>query len=153
MNSTPPSVSSGRSTPSSGSRDVAVLLDTSAYSAAMRGHADLQEALRASDDVRVNAVVVGELRAGFARGQRRRRNETLLSSFLGSPSVTVHSLDGDTADCYAAILHALFVAGTPITTNDVWIAATAMQYGLRLLTTDRDFLHVSQVRVELFETR
>lgn len=42
-------------------------------------------------------------------------------------------------------------AGTPIGTNDIWVAASAMQYGVRLLTADRDFLRVPQIRVELVE--
>jgi predicted nucleic acid-binding protein len=35
--------------------------------------------------------------------------------------------------------------------NDVWLAATAMQHGLRVLTLDRHFLDIPQVLVELFE--
>lgn len=128
---------------------MAILLDTSAYSAALRGNSDVQAILRANDDVRMSAVIVGELRAGFARGQHVRRNETLLGSFLSKPSVTIHVVDSDTADCYVTILNGLFAAGTPIGTNDIWIAATAMQHGLRLVTTDRDFLRVAQIRADV----
>jgi len=38
-------------------------------------------------------------------------------------------------------------AGTPIPTNDVWIAATAMQHGLGVLTTDAHFTRIRQVAV------
>lgn len=137
---------------SSGSDVAGILLDTSAYSGAFRGVAAVQAALRAADDVRMSPIVIGELRAGFASGQHRRRNETLLSSFLAKPSVSILPVDLDTADCYATIVSSLRSAGTPIGTNDIWIAASAMQYGLRLLTVDRDFLHVKQVRVDLVET-
>jgi predicted nucleic acid-binding protein len=41
--------------------------------------------------------------------------------------------------------------GTSIPTNDIWIAASAMQYGLRLLTADRHFLKVPQIIVDFFE--
>jgi predicted nucleic acid-binding protein len=40
-------------------------------------------------------------------------------------------------------------AGTPVADHDLWIAATAMQYGLRLLTLDTDFLKISQIVVDL----
>lgn len=129
----------------------AVLLDTSAYSHAMRGHRALVQLLRTVDEIHVSAIVIGELRAGFRRGSRRTKNESNLTTFLSSPRVVRFSVDEETADCYAAVLDSLRAAGTPITTNDVWISATAMQHGHRLVTTDRDFLHVRQIRVELFD--
>jgi predicted nucleic acid-binding protein len=48
-------------------------------------------------------------------------------------------------------LDALRRAGTPIPTHVIWIAATAMQYGLRVLTADRHYLQVSQVIVDYLE--
>ena len=36
-------------------------------------------------------------------------------------------------------------AGTPIGSNDVWIAAGAMQHGLPILTSDTDFQKIPQV--------
>lgn len=34
--------------------------------------------------------------------------------------------------------------------NDIWIAASAMQHGLPILTSDRDFQNISQVIVRHF---
>jgi predicted nucleic acid-binding protein len=33
-------------------------------------------------------------------------------------------------------------------TNDVWIAASAMQYGLKVLTTDRHYIEIPQIITE-----
>ena len=33
-------------------------------------------------------------------------------------------------------------------TNDVWIAASAMQYGLKVLTTDKHYIEVPQIITE-----
>lgn len=55
----------------------------------------------------------------------------------------------ETAEHYAIIVHDLRKKGTPITTNDLWIAASALQYDLVLLTTDTDFLKVNQIRTKL----
>lgn len=41
--------------------------------------------------------------------------------------------------------------GTPVPINDIWIAATAAQHGLRLLTLDRHFRQVPQVMVDFVE--
>ncbi len=128
-----------------------VLLDTSAYSAFMRGDEAVVRALREAEAIGINAIILGEMLAGFRRGQHRSRNEADLRRFLSSPRVTILEIDDETAERYATILESLWRAGTPIATNDLWIAASAMQYGLRLLTLDRDFTKVPQILVELYE--
>ena len=125
-----------------------VILDTSAYSAFMRGVEGVKLALQRADEVYVNPIILGELRAGFLRGANREKNEGELRAFLSSPRVSILSMDEDTGDRYAVIRNALWRAGTPIPANDIWVAATAMQYGLRVLTTDSHYLHVKQVIVD-----
>lgn len=122
-----------------------VLLDTSAYSALMNGQTAAAEVVREAEEVYLNAIVVGELLSGFARGHRRQRNEQQLGEFLGEPRVNVIDVDDDTAVRYAAIHGVLRAAGTPIPTNDMWIAASAMQHGLRLLTLDHHFEKIPQI--------
>jgi len=99
-------------------------------------------------EIVVNPIVLGELQAGFLAGAHRRRNDNELRVFLNSPRVSVAAIDSETAFRYAEIWHFLRKAGTPIPTNDIWIAATAMQYGLRLLTTDGHYRQVVQILVE-----
>src|SRR3989338_169188 len=125
-----------------------LLLDTSAYSAFMRGHGEIKLALQEADEICLNVVVLGELLAGFMRGKRRRRNEGDLKTFLGSTRVRILDVNEETAERYAVILDSLWRAGTPIPTNDIWIAATAMQHGLHLLTTDAHYREVSQIIVD-----
>jgi predicted nucleic acid-binding protein len=127
-----------------------VLADTSAYAAFMRNHSDVASLFREADEIVVTPVVLGELRAGFRRGSRLRANEARLGLFLDSPRVRVLEIDADTSERYAVIFDSLRSAGTPIGTNDIWIAASAMQHGLRLVTTDSDFERVSQILVECF---
>ena len=129
----------------------AILLDTSAYAAFHAGHAGVGEAVRLASRVFVNAVVLGELRAGFRRGAKRARNEAYLRAFLASPRAGVLDVDDGTAERYAAIVDALRQAGTPIPTNDIWIAASAMQHGLAVVTTDAHYRRVAQILVQGFE--
>ncbi len=124
-----------------------VLLDTSAYSAFMRGHPRVKDIIQLADSLYLNPIVLGELHAGFQRGGKKNRNEELLAQFVESPRVSFVSIDDETAARYAVILNALWKAGTPIAANDLWIASTAMQHGLTILTTDSDFLRVKQVIV------
>ena len=125
-----------------------ILLDTSAYSAFMEGVEEIKLAVQRADEIYVNPIILGELQAAFLRGRRREKNEGELRTFLSSPRVSILGLDEDTASRHAVIRNALWQAGTPIPANDTWIAATAMQFGLRILTTDSHYLSVQQVIVD-----
>jgi len=127
-----------------------LLVDTSAYSGFMRGHPEIKVAIQEADEIYVNSIVLGELGAGFIKGRRRRKNEAELKRFLGSPRVSLLDVTEDTAERYAVILNSLWRAGTPIPTNDIWIAASAMEYGLHVLTTDDHYQKVSQIVVKYF---
>jgi tRNA(fMet)-specific endonuclease VapC len=128
-----------------------VILDTSAYSAFMRGDPEVKGALQEAEEIYLNAVILGELLAGFAKGKRQAANRMELRTFLASPRVDVLDVGENTAETYAVILHYLQIQGTPIPTNDIWIAATAMEYGLCVLTSDSHYLRVPQVVVKHFE--
>lgn len=122
-----------------------ILLDTSAYSAFMRGNTEVKAALQAAVEINLNPIVLGELLAGFARGKRRKSNERELEAFLSSPRVNLIDMNLETAERYAAILNQLWRAGTPVPTNDLWIAASAMQYGCHVLTTDFHYLKIPHI--------
>jgi tRNA(fMet)-specific endonuclease VapC len=125
-----------------------VLLDTSGYSAFKRGHAGVVELLRAATLIALNAIVLGELLSGFAAGAREERNRRELRQFLATPRVRVLDIAAETAERFAIVHLALRRAGTPIPTHDVWIAASAMEHGLRVLTTDAHFAAVPLLLVE-----
>ncbi len=130
-----------------------ILLDTSAYSAFMRGHDKIRAVVRTNEDIFLNSVVVGELMAGFIKGGRRKKNEEELRRFLTSPRVSLVDVGEETAERYAVILNSLWQAGTPIPTNYIWIAASAMEYGLRVVTTDEHYDKISQIMVDYFAVK
>ncbi len=127
-------------------------LDTSAFSRFQRGDAEAVRALDAATWVGMPAVVLGELRAGFLAGARSDRNEAGLREFLANPAVEVLPVDADVADHYAAVVLDLRRAGTPLPTNDIWIAATAVRAGAMVLTADAHFTAIARVGVIMLET-
>jgi tRNA(fMet)-specific endonuclease VapC len=128
-----------------------LLLDTSAYSWFMRFHPAITESVAEAQIVGLSATVLGELKSGFRCGSRQAENEQRLGFFVAEPRVVLYSIDAVTAERYAVIRDFLRRNGMPLPPNDVWIAATAMQYGLKLITTDRHFLRLPQILVECFE--
>lgn len=128
-----------------------ILLDTSAYSAFMRGDSNIKSVIQAAEEIYLNSMVLGELITGFIRGKNERKNRKELQEFLTSPRVGVLPVDQETSERYAVILCSLMEKGTPVPTNDVWIAASAMQYGLKLLTTDAHYKKISQIILEYYE--
>ena len=86
-----------------------------------------------------------------SRGGRREKNEQDLRTFLASPRVQTVAVDEHTAQRYAVILDFLWRAGTPIPTNDIWIAAGAMQQGLHVLTTGAHYERVPHVMTTQFD--
>ena len=116
-----------------------ILLDTNAYAAFKQGASDAVEIIQHTSIIGVSGVVLGELLSGFALGSREAVNRQELNLFLDSPRVEVFPVDDRTAEYYAKIYQTLRNKGHPIPTNDMWIAATALQHGLAIFSYDRHF--------------
>ena len=123
-------------------------IDTCAYSVLMQGNPRLQKCMEESDILILPVVVLGELYTGFLAGSKTVENENRLEAFLEAPSVRVQEVTRDIARRYAIIVNALKKAGTPLPTNDIWIAATAMELGARLLSYDSHFSNIPGLIVE-----
>ena len=126
-----------------------ILLDTSAFSHLMRGNKDIAKLLDEADEVFLSAIVIGELLAGFKSGSKEQHNKSVLHDFLSVENVGVIYIDDETAERYALIHIFLKKSGTPIPTNDIWIAASAMQHGLVLITSDQHFSVLPQIVTEI----
>ncbi len=120
-------------------------LDTSAYSRFKRGDAAVVEIIDAAEWVGISTIVLGELWTGFLLGSRLAKNEEELQEFLAHPSVEEIVVDGEVSRIYADLVVVLRRAGTPLPTNDIWIAATAIRAGAVVLTYDPHFRVIERV--------
>jgi predicted nucleic acid-binding protein len=116
-----------------------MLLDTSAYAAFKRGDAGAVAVLRRAPEIGLCPTVLGELLAGFSCGSQAARNRRELADFIHTPRVRLLSIDAETAEHYAAIFAGLRRKGRPVPTNDLWIAAAAMQHGYAVFSLDAHF--------------
>ncbi len=124
-----------------------VALDTNAYSDFMRGVPERVRVVQAAARVYLPLFVLGELRAGFAAGSQTGRNAVVLAQFLAGRRVELLLPDAGTTEHYARLFVQLRGQGTAIPTNDLWIAALAVQHGLTLCTSDAHFRHLPQLPV------
>lgn len=114
-------------------------LDTNRYTDLCRGETSIVKTLELADEVWLPFIVIGELRAGFAVGTQGPHNEAILRRFLLKSGVGVIYADEQTTHHYAAVYRQLRKQGTPIPTNDMWIAALALQHSLVLCDRDSHF--------------
>lgn len=122
-----------------------VLLDTNRYVDLCRGDPDLQDQLSRVERICLPFIALGELRAGFGAGKRTQANERVLQRFLATPGVELLLASEATTHHYAALWLQLRRQGTPIPTNDLWLAALCVEHRLQLLSRDRHFDHLPQV--------
>jgi tRNA(fMet)-specific endonuclease VapC len=121
-----------------------VILDTNGLSAVADGDAALEPILHRAAELAVPVVVLGEYRYGIRQSRERQRYEEWLADSL--PSYRILDVDQDTTIYYAALRTELKKAGTPIPSNDVWIAALCRQHALPVVSRDRHFDLVSRLR-------
>jgi tRNA(fMet)-specific endonuclease VapC len=124
---------------------VRVALDTHRYVDLCKGVDGTVRLVSTADAVFLPFVVVAELRAGFVLGKRTAENERVLRRFLLKPGVSVLFPDDQTTHHYASTYRQLRHQGTPIPTNDLWIAALVLQHNLRLHDRDGHFDHLPQI--------
>lgn len=122
-----------------------VALDTNRYTDLARGDQMTLEVVRRARQVFLPFVVLGELRAGFLCGSRTAENERNLARFLAEERVATLGCDDETTHHYARLFLQLRRQGTPIPTNDLWIAALVSQHGLFLCARDSHFDHLPQL--------
>ena len=82
---------------------------------------------------------------GFRLGTRRAENEERLRQFIQEPVVAILNVDDEAASHYADIVVELRRSGTPLPTNDIWIAALAAREGATVLTADGHFAYIGRV--------
>ena len=123
-----------------------VLLDTNIVIALFAKEAVVQQRLAAAAEVFTSSIVLGELYYGAQKSSRVEVNIARVNTFAAANTILV--CDTATAQYYGAIKNHLRAKGHPIPENDIWIAATARQHQLTLVTRDGHFQAVEGLVVE-----
>lgn len=124
-----------------------VLPDTNAYSKFARVGGEVQEEFEFADKIYLSVIVLGELMSGFRKGTKFKQNLKHLNEFILKPNVEVIVVTEETAEIYGGLKYKLQKVGMPIPTNDIWIAANAIETGSKVITFDKHFAKIPEVRV------
>ena len=120
------------------------LVDTNIVIEVFKGNKEIADYLYKLPEILISSIVLGELYIGINRVANRAKHLKRLNDFL--KLTTILNVDDETAAIYGAIIADLYKLGKPIPTNDVWIAAIAIQYNLTLLTADRHFEEIDNLK-------
>jgi len=122
-----------------------IAIDTNVYRAFCEGLSSAVEQFAQAVEIHIPYVVLAELRAGFLCGTVAKKNERILIQFLNRPRVRILLPDEATTHHYARVFAQLRAQGTPIPTNDMWIAALVLQHDLQLYSRDSHFDNLPQI--------
>ena len=122
-----------------------ILIDTNRYTDFANRDTEAIKRFIGATEIVIPFVVLAELRAGFRNGRLLHKNEEFLVKFLANEKVKALYPDEQTTLVYADIFAQLRSQGTPIPTNDIWIASLAVQHSLPLYTRDQHFDNIPQL--------
>lgn len=120
-------------------------------------------------EITINTIIYGELMLMIEKSQRKQENLVLLEAFV--KRLRVYSIDEATSKIYGKFHAEIFDKFAPrdkakrrkfdikdagVRINDLWIACTAIQHNLIVVSEDSDFRVMNEVRnlkLECWKTR
>ena len=124
-----------------------LVLDSNALISLFDGDASVADAMAEAERILIPAVVLGEVRLGFNGTSRAKEAERALNRLLERPNVEVWPVTEETASFFVSVMRLLLEKGTPIPTDDVWIAAGVLEAGAVLFSRDRHFERIPTLRL------
>ncbi len=103
--------------------------------------------LQSSDKIYISFIAYVKLLCGFKNGSRYDENIHLFIEFLIELKIEILHSTMDTIDIYSDLSKKLRTLGRPIPSNDIWIAALAIESGSVLITYDRHFNNIPGLRL------
>ena len=123
------------------------LLDASILILSLRGDTAIRMRHAGTTTLYIPSVALGELYFG-AQGSPSRSAAALADVDTLAASMAILGVDATTARFYGRLKNDLKGKGLAIPDNDLWIAATAVQYGVTLAARDVHFDWVDGLNVE-----
>ncbi len=125
------------------------LLDTNIIVPFLNGDQEIIKNFKKLAVVQIPFVVLGELYFGAYKSSNTEQNVSTIKEFV-STHCEIFYPRGDTLEVYGRIKQILSKKGKPIPENDIWIAALAVEYDTTLVTRDKHFNNISDIKLEVW---
>ena len=122
----------------------AVAIDTNVAIDLLNGKKSIIQRLQKFDIVYLPVTVSGELLFGAKNSQKRTANLEIFRNFIGTCEIL--DINYLVSEVYSDIRLALYKRGKPIPENDLWIAAICIANDLPLLTKDKHFEEITELK-------
>lgn len=122
-----------------------ILIDSNRFIDFCAGEQAVVDAFEQAALIVVPFIVLAEIRVGAYSVKRGDAQVRVLGELLQQPGVRVAHSSETTTHHYAALYARLKKAGTPIPTNDLWIAALAIEHSLVLYSRDAHFDRIPSI--------
>ena len=124
------------------------LLDTNITIAFLEGESSIVDRVMQAERVLLSSTIVGELYYGAFKSGRVESNVERVEVLIGR--IPVLGCDRNTSKVYGQIKNQLRKKGRPLPENDIWIAAIARQYDLTLVSRDRHFHEIENLKLDIW---
>jgi tRNA(fMet)-specific endonuclease VapC len=121
-----------------------ICIDTNIAIDILNGDPKTFKFLDVYDTIILPITVIGELRFGAYRSAKQSDNLVKIDAL--EMRCEIIEIESSIADTYGSIKAFLAGKGTPIPENDIWIAACCLSIDAPLLTNDRHFKEIPQLK-------
>lgn len=126
-----------------------MLIDTCALIDVFKNDQNVLQSIHEwKNPVYISTTILGELYYGALHSNNRDKHLGQIKNILST--ISILKPDKETAFQYASTREALTKQGSMIPANDIWIAAIAIQHGLKLFTKDIHFERIENLDLMLY---
>jgi tRNA(fMet)-specific endonuclease VapC len=122
------------------------LLDSSVLVLSLKQDKKIHQRLAGAAALYVSSVALGELYYGAEHSIHIKKSLAEVDKL--AQTLSVLNSDSATARVYGYLKHKQRTRGLMLPDNDLWIAATAIQYGLTLAARDQHFTWIAELTLE-----
>ncbi len=122
------------------------LLDTNIVIALFEEDEVVLKKISEAREIYHSSIVIGELYYGAFNSTKKAENLRKVDDYRDES--TILNTDEQIAKLYGKVKSQLKKKGNPIPENDIWIAATAIQCDLTLVSRDKHFDNISGLSLE-----
>jgi len=124
------------------------LLDTNVIIDLINNNRNIKLSFDNNKEIIIPSIVIGELYFGAYNSKDISKNINTIINLIIDNNIINCSVE--TAEIYGKVKSELRLKGRPIPENDIWIASIAIQNNLILVSKDKHFNEIDDLKLEVW---